>query len=100
MLKDLGTACHKECLQVHYAKTKAVVFGKCPWKHKWPLASQVIKEVRYFHYLGVQFGDKGHWSHHLDVSPLKDPRSVQAVLCFSRTKGGNIFTTALRVLYI
>lgn len=42
LLKDFGTISCKKYLQVNDAKTKAVVFGTCPLKHKWSLDSQVI----------------------------------------------------------
>lgn len=97
LLAKLSSFCDCEKLILNHNKTKVISFGNCCKKHTWRLKDFPIEQISAFRYLGIFFSSHLTWSKHLNLVKLKATHTIQKLLHFVRTKGGNLVPPAIEI---
>ena len=100
-LKRLIQGCisflHTNQLQLNFAKSKIIVFGKSWRPCSWQFGRSAIQQVKSFKYLGILFHYKHQWSMHRIAAIRTAKITTQAIIRFFYTQGAAYIPAALRV---
>lgn len=96
MLVKFGSLCKEELLQINYAKSKILIFGKKS-KSKWFLDGHPLEQVSSFKYLGIHLSGNLTWAQHLNNIYLTSARNLGLLKSFFYSRGGQLINPAFKI---